>query len=537
MLVGDIVTANARRTPDGLAFADSSRAVTWGELDVSTNRLARALDELRRVGRYPHVAVVGGNGLDVIATCFGAAKAAIPLVLLKPAFRPSELARLIDHGDVGAVVIEPRYHALVAEALDLLPHGSAPRVIAGVGDGHGADVDLVAEAGRQPAHALPVMAGADRSPFVIAYTSGTTGDPKGAVVTHRNAVAGAFTNAVEARILPHQRVLFWSALFTMGGLGVLLAPTVRGCATWVLDYHAQNDADHGPVALFEAIERHRINFLIGGPIFFFSDERAENYDLSSLETVVNGTASVGRAGRLLSAFERLGPCRVMNLYGMTESSGSAITILQKEELRPAGDDQERARALSVGRAAAGVDLRVVADGRDVDLTDEAIGEVWLRGDAIVQEYWRNPEANAEAFVDGWFRTGDLARRDRDGNLYIVDRCKDVIRSGSANIYSFEVETVLSEHPAVAEVAVVGVPHEFYGETPKAFVRLRPGRLADAEELVDFVRQRLASYKKPSSVEFVDAFPRNSSGKILKRELRAPYWVGVDRTGASTTAST
>jgi long-chain acyl-CoA synthetase len=210
-------------------------------------------------------------------------------------------------------------------------------------------------------------------------------------------------------------------------------------------------------------------------------------------------------------------CRFIQAYGMTETSGT-VTALPPEDHVP---DGERARLLnSVGRAYPWVDIRVVDPSTLQTAPPGQVGELWVRSRMVMQGYWKQPGETAAALVeDGWLRTGDAASMDAEGYVFLFDRFKDMIISGGENIYPAEIENVLNGHPAVAEVAVIGVPHDKWGETPRAIVVLRPGQQASPQDLMDFTRQRLARYKCPSSVVFAQSLPRNASGKLLKRELR------------------
>jgi long-chain acyl-CoA synthetase len=248
-------------------------------------------------------------------------------------------------------------------------------------------------------------------------------------------------------------------------------------------------------------------------------------DFSSLEVIVYGASPISE--EVLAASIKLLGCRFFQVYGLTETTG-AITHLPPSDHDLAGPTLHRLR--SCGVAGPGVELRIrdVMTGADID-EPGVPGEILVRSQQVMKGYWNNQEATDEAIDgDGWFRSGDIGYLDADGYLYIHDRVKDMIVSGGENIYPAEVENVLMSHPSIADVAVIGVPSEKWGESPKAIVVLKPDGQADAEEIIAFARERLASYKCPTSVDFTDALPRNPSGKILKKDLRAPYWEGRTR---------
>jgi len=248
----------------------------------------------------------------------------------------------------------------------------------------------------------------------------------------------------------------------------------------------------------------------------------DSVDLSSLRTLVYGASPISE-DVLVKAMQRF-DCEFLGVYGMTESTGS-ITQLDGADHDPVG---RPGLLRSCGRPYPWVEVRVVGpDGRDVP--DGEVGELWTRSAQNMAGYWNNPAATAAAITpDGWLRTGDAGRRDADGYLYLYDRVKDMIVSGAENVYPAEVENVLMSHPAVADVAVIGVPDERWGEAVKAIVVAAPGTAPTEAELIAFARTRLAGYKLPKSIDFVTELPRNPSGKLLKRQLREPYWKNVDR---------
>ena len=246
------------------------------------------------------------------------------------------------------------------------------------------------------------------------------------------------------------------------------------------------------------------------------------------EAVADGenVADFAGAGRMVQkAIDTFG-CKFWQAYGLTETTGTVVN-LPPEDHDPGGPNTHRLR--SCGVPGPGVELRIVDVGSGQDVPAGEVGEIWVRSPQVMKGYWNLPEASAEAITeDGWFRTGDAGYLDEDGYLYIHDRVKDMIVSGGENVYPAEVENVLAAHPCVADVAVIGVPDERYGEAVKAVVVLRPGAEAAAPELIEFCRDKIAGYKRPRSVDFAEALPRNPTGKVLRRELREPYWKGHTR---------
>jgi acyl-CoA synthetase (AMP-forming)/AMP-acid ligase II len=343
----------------------------------------------------------------------------------------------------------------------------------------------------------------------MCYTSGTTGRPKGAVLTHGGLVASTLSWIHEMGAGPDDVWLSGQPLFHIGGINGLLPFLVLG-ATAILTPTTSFDPD----ASLALIERHEVTMCIFVPTQWAqvcAGERARRIDLRRLRVAMWG-ASSAPLPTLEAMAATIPNAAIVSAYGQTEMSG-ATTLLK-------GPDSRRKMG-SVGLPMFGVELRVVDDElRDVP-TDE-VGEVVYRGPNVMAGYHRQPEATREAFAGDWFHSGDLARLDGDGYLWLVDRKKDMIVSGGENVYPAEIERVLLGHASVADAAVIGVPHERWVETPVAFVVARDGTEVDGDELVGHCREYLAGFKKPSEVIVVEQLPRNAAGKILKRRLRESY---------------
>lgn len=352
----------------------------------------------------------------------------------------------------------------------------------------------------------------------IGYTSGTTGRPKGAMLSHRALVQQALSGLADVERLEHEHVGMHAAPLSHGSGYNALVFTMKGC-TQIIHRPTGFDA-----ALFvEQVERYRVSalFLVPTQIKVLLDlPDIEKRDLSSLQWVMYGGAPMYRKDQQ-RALKVFGPVLVQ-IFGQTESPMSG-TVLRREEhsLVDLGG-----REASVGRVRHGMELRIIDDS-GAPVVPGAVGEICLRGDTLMTGYWRQPDATAEAIVDGWLRTGDIGRLDERGYLYILDRAKDMIISGGLNVYPLEVEEVLLKHPAVREVCVVGVPHEKWGEAVRAVVVANDDGVS-ADELMAFVGQHLAPYKKPKGIDFVESLPRTSYGKIAKREVRATYWSHMEQ---------
>jgi acyl-CoA synthetase (AMP-forming)/AMP-acid ligase II len=335
-------------------------------------------------------------------------------------------------------------------------------------------------------------------PALLCYTSGTTGRPKGAILTHANLVASTLCWIDEMGATADDVWLSGQPLFHIGGINGMLPFLALGATAIVTP-----TTGFDPAATSALIERHAVTMCIFVPTQW--DQICALPQHTGLRVAMWGAAPASRATleTMASTFPGVD---IVSAYGQTEMSG-ATTLLK-------GPDATRKMG-SVGRPMRDIELRLVDDAMN-DVGTDAVGEIVYRGPQVMQGYWNNPEATAEAFAGGWFHSGDLATRDAEGYLRLVDRKKDMIVSGGENVYPAEVERVLREHPAVDDVAVVGFPHPRWGETPVAFV---VGAEVEATELIEHCRHHLASYKKPSAISFVAELPRNAAGKVLKRELR------------------
>ncbi len=367
---------------------------------------------------------------------------------------------------------------------------------------------------------LPTAEIASDDPATILYTSGTTGNPKGALGTHRNfttnilssgyAAARAVLRRGEALPAPARKVfLTVIPLFHATACSATLMGVIAGGHTMVLMYKWD------PVLAFGIIEREKVNATGGVPTIAWQliehPERV-NYDLSSIETIGYGGAP--SAPELVRKIFEVFGALPGNGWGMTETTATVTTHSSEDYLN---------RPTSCGPPVAVADLQIRGDDGVTLLPGGQVGELWARGPMIVAEYWQNPEASAATFVAGWVRTGDLAWLDEEGFCYIADRAKDMLIRGGENIYSSEVENALYEHPAVTDAAVVGIPHRTLGEEPGAVVHLTAGMAASEGELQSFCRERIAAFKVPVRILFLDeTLPRNANGKILKKDLRALF---------------
>jgi long-chain acyl-CoA synthetase len=430
-----------------------------------------------------------------------------------------EIAYIVNDAQAKILVVGPDFVPVVDAIADLLTTVKRVLVLgdaSAVGGGHESY-----EAWRDASSIDDP--GFDAAPDDVAfqmYSSGTTGLPKGVMLTNDNLFAllpqaqqewGFSSSSVNLVAMP---------LFHIGGGGWALVGLYYG-APMVLEREVD------PAAIIEVMSRRGVThaFLVPAVLqFMLMMPAMQTADFSALDYVVYGASPIS-VQVLTDAMAAFG-CHFVQAYGLTETTG-AVVSLPPEDHDPTGPNAHRLR--SAGKANVGVELRVVdvESGRDAPTGE--VGEIWVRSRQNMLGYWNMPEATSSTIVDGgWLRTGDAGYLDADGYVYIHDRVKDMIVSGGENIYPAEVENALMAHPAIADVAVIGVPSDRWGETPKAMVVLAPESSVSDGEIIAFAKERLAGFKCPTSVDFVDALPRNPSGKILKKDLRAPFWEGRAR---------
>jgi acyl-CoA synthetase (AMP-forming)/AMP-acid ligase II len=515
--LGDIARYHARRRPEHISMVFEGRSTSWRVLDEGASRVANAL-RAHGVGPGDRVGYLGKGTDEFFELLFGVAKAGAVLVPIQWRLALREVEQVLRDAAVRCLVID-------SEQLDKLPglrEILAPDTLVIATERGGAGLPRYKEwrdrAPRDDAR-FPV------DPANIAlqlYTSGTTGLPKGVMLSHSNMLSGR-REAMRARMpwnewLEDDVNLVAMPVGHIGGVGWGIVGFLNG-ATSVIH------REFLPAQVLDAIEQQRVSKLFMVPTalqMLLLQPRVRQIDYGRLRYILYGASPIA-LDLLREATEVFG-CGFCQQYGMTETSGT-IVYLPPEDHDPAGNQRMR----SAGRAMPGVEIRVVDAHTRRPLPAGQVGEVEARSIANMVGYCNRPEATAETIdAEGWLRTGDAGYLDEDGYLYIHDRFKDMIVSGGENVYPAEVENAVYGHPAVQEVAVIGVPDEKWGEAVKAMVVPKPGIEADAQNIIEFARTRIAGFKVPKSVDFVPALPRGPSGKILRRVLREPFWVGRSR---------
>lgn len=508
MLLHEVVEFAARRSPDAIALIADGRTWTFGELWSEVRAMASWVAD--RVDPGDRVAIVSDNRVEVVVAMYAVPLAGAVAMFANTRLVPAEIASLM--ADVRPVLVVGS--AAQVDRLD----GVLPGV-ASVREVHRfEELPFPFCSAEKTVHGhfrRTERAVDERETAWIIHTSGTTGRPKGARLTHRSLLAGVLATALSRPVGPDDVYLFPFPLFHVASYNVVHLH-LRGRPVVLVP---RFDAE----AVMASVERHRVTTMSLAPtmIAMLLDHPArESFDLSSLRHVFYGASAIP-ADVLRRGLAEL-RCGFGQGYGMTELSGN-LAFLDAEDHRRAVGDAPHLLA-SAGRVGPLGSIRLVRDdlgpdGALVDVAPGEPGEIVVRGDQVIAGYWERPDDDATAFVDGWFRTGDVGRLDDDGYLYVVDRRKDIIVSGGENVASLEVEDVLCGHPAVAAAAVVGVPDERWGERVTAVVVARPGSAIDGHELVAWCEGRLAGFKRPRYALVVDELPTNASGKVLKAEVR------------------
>jgi len=489
----DFLERARRLFPARVGVVEGDRRFTYADFAARAHRLAHALRGHLAVAPGDRVAWLCGNTHELLEAYYGVLLAGGVLVPLNIRLAPAELRHCL--ADCGATVLVRH-----PDQPDVAPHRAREVLL---GDAY---EDLLAAQPAEPAEPPSVEEGATAEIF---YTSGTTGSPRGVMLTHRGLYLHAVHSALTGGLTGDDVILHTIPLFHVNGWGTPHYVTALGGVHVMLP---RFDA----AEVLRLVEAERVTRLFVVPTMMRSilDEPAlAGRDVSSLRQVSIGGAPPGP--ELLAEVEdRLG-CTCISGYGLTESGPTLTRSLDKP-----GEPPSRARRATTGLPIVGVDVRVLGDDdAEVPWDGRTPGEICARSNHVMAGYWEAPEATAEALRGGWLRTGDIAVVDADGYLRIVDRKKDLIISGGENVSSVEVEHCLAAHPAVVEVAVVGAPHEWWGEVPRAWVAVRPGTHATEDELIGWVRDRLAHFKAPREVRFLDELPKGGTGKILKADLR------------------
>lgn len=516
MQVTSILRRAAQINPNGLATIHLDRQQRWTTLLDRVARLAGALQKLG-VGSDDRVALLSLNSDRFIEYFYATLWAGGAMMPMNIRWSPAECAFALNDAGAGILLVDDAF-AAAAPAIQAEVAGLKTLVFCGDGPTPEgmvnyeeilAAADPVADAGR-----------GDEDLAGIFYTGGTTGFPKGVMLSHKNFYVGGISNAQELNLRNGSVYLHAAPMFHIADLLWFTA------VTFVAGTHVSIPA-FTPQATLAAVEAHRPSHLLLVPVMLQmvlqSPELAET-DCSSLELIAYGASPITEAV-LLAAFEAFPKAQFLQAFGQTELSPVA-TILGTDYHVMEGPKAGKLRA--AGRATCACEIRIV-DEDDQEVARGTVGHITVRGPITMLGYWNRPEATAETLKDGWVYTGDAGYMDDEGFVFLMDRIKDMVVSGGENVYSAEVENALSQHPAVATSAVIGIPSEKWGESVHAIVILHPGAAVEAQELMEHCHTLIAGYKCPRSIAFrTEPFPLSGANKVLKTSLRAPFWEGRER---------
>lgn len=496
---------------------------TYAQFNERCDRLSDALQKLG-VGKGDRVAYLSFNCHRLLEAYYGVPQLEAILLPLNIRLSPEELGYILNDATPRLLFFDPELIPL-AEALrpglKSVEHLIALRGVKPAWAYPRTYDELLAEAAPRPVDYRSID---ENGVAELFYTSGTTAHPKGVMLTHRNLYLHAFYTALAMQSSDADVSIYTVPLFHVNSWGTPHITTLAGGRHVILK-------KFDPTTVLELVQRERVTHLQMVPamvIALINHPDFVKYDLSSVKRLMMGGAPTNIA-LVRQVEEKMPGCVAHGGYGLTETSPVITLAKEKTHLLGEAADVKLRRKATAGWTIAGTEVRVVdVHGCDVKPDQKEVGEVVVRGDVVMAGYWNQPEATAAAIRDDWFYTGDLATFDEEGYILIVDRAKDMILSGGENIASAEIERVLYAHPAVLECAVIAVPDDTWGEVPKAFITPRPGARATENGILEHCRQRLAGFKVPKSVEFIDVLPKGGTGKILKKVLRAKYWEGHER---------
>lgn len=489
--IGNILEKRAEIMGEKVGFIHKNVQLTFSEMNSRTNAIADYLLQ-KGLKAGDTIAILCKNNEHAIATFFGAAKVGIISTMVNWRLQQPELAYILTHSDAQLVVYDEVFEEVI-EALktsipakDYLSHTTSPSF---------AEIYE-----REVAEPTYVTSG--EQPILMMYTSGTTGKPKGALLSHDNLFFSSIGLSHTISWYEEDRFLMVAPFFHIGGIAPLMTNIHTGATMILME-------DFEPVRAWQLIEQEQITTMMTVPAmvsFLLKTIEAVQPDLSSLRNITCGAAVV--PSPLILAFRKLG-VPVQQVYGITEYAG-AVSFWK--------ESQHREKYDSMGKSVMHGKIEIVHPETRELCPQGEVGEIMLTGPQVFVGYYKNEEAYAETVVDGCFYTGDIGYVDEEGFLYVVDRLKDMIISGGENIYSAELELALATHPAISEVSVVGVPDEKWGEIPRAYVVIKEGYELTEAEVIQYSKERLASYKAIKEVIFVDQLPRNAVGKVLKHHL-------------------
>lgn len=522
MILTELLNKAAKLFPEKMAIRCGEEIFSYGEFARRINGLAGALKGLG-IGKDDRIAILLPNCHVFLESYYAAACLGAVSVPLNFRLSPREISYILADSEAKILIADPQF----AGPVEAVRNGGKPGLqVVWTGKGpRPAPADLIYEEvlAAFPASEELVSPARPEDTAQIYYTSGTTGRPKGVMLSHKNVYIHALGTIAELNLADRDVWVHAAPLFHLADAWATWA------VTWVGGTHVIV-REFNPQKVLEIFEREKatitnliptmLNLMVNHP-------DVDKYDYSSLRVLLSGGAPIAPevVRKIVTTFK----CDYIQTYGMTETSPYLTLSLLKEHLKERLPEEQLRFKAKTGREFIAVELKVVNEkGEEVKNDEKEVGEIIVRGDTVTDGYWKLPEETAKAIRGGWLYTGDMAVIDAEGYVTIVDRKKDMILSGGENVYSTEVENVLYQHPAILECMVIGVPDEKWGEAVKGIVVLKPGMSAEAGEIILFCKERIAHYKAPKSVDFIDALPRTGSGKIQKKTLRDQYWIGYEK---------
>jgi long-chain acyl-CoA synthetase len=499
--------------PDRECIIFGERRVSYREFEKRVNKVMNMLYGLG-LEKGDRVSVLSENSMTAVEAMIGIEKSGMVWAPLNFRYHPAEYVYHLNNAGSKAVIMQQQFAEGITSVRDELETVEHFIVDSEGFPGMDSYEDLMAKASGKHT----VIDIDEDDPVALMYTSGTTGKAKGVLHTHKSFGALATFSAIELGVQDDDVVIYVAPI--NHGAGILLPPHLMMGVPNILISHL--DVDY----ILDVIQKEKVTSMWLAPTiiyFLLAYPNRASFDLSSLRSLPYSSAPIA-VEKLKEALDVFGSV-FAQAYGLVECP--VISMLSGDDHVVGGSEEQTRRLGSAGREIIYTRVRVVDEYGNGKPTGE-LGEIIVNSPLVMKEYWRNPEATAETLKDGWLYTGDVGYLDEGGYLFIADRLKDMIITGGYNVYPKEVENVIFKHEAVFEAAVIGVPDETWGESVKALVALKPGMEATEEEIIRLCKNNLASYKKPKSVEFIEAIPKNLSGKVLKTELRAPYWEGRTR---------
>jgi len=506
MITADILGERTRLTPDktALVYVPTQERLTYCELNSRAIGCARLWTEVCGLRKGDRVGILAHNCVEFLDAVFAAAKAGIILVPLSTRLTPHELEFILRDSGLRTLHYEAEFSETIEALRRTVPLERWITLDSGLDSADFLYGEAVASLPDRPW--IPARCNPEDLLFLL-YTSGTTGKPKGVMTPHRMVAWNGYNTAISWQLREDDVSPIFTPLYHAGGLGAFLMPILTIGGTVVL--HRGFD----PAEIWRAIERERCTVVLGVPTIYkllMETPEFQTADLRHVRWFISGGAPLPLY--IIEAYQERGVVFKQG-YGLTEVGVNCFAMTAEESVRKAG---------SIGKPLMFTEARLM-DAEDREVQVGEVGELWLRGPHVSRGYWNNPEATAAALdAEGWFHTGDQARRDEEGFYYIAGRTKDMFISGGVNVYPAEIEGELMLHPAVLDAAVVGIEHPTWGEMGVAFVVARPGQSLNAERLVGFLATRLAKFKIPREFVFVESLPRTSYGKVVKGELKSRY---------------